>query len=112
VDQKPRLIEAGGGKRLVEAGGTKTEGGRRLIEAGGGRRPTAAEAELEYESAREDISVESRETVPGTEDVKAEAAPDETTPVAAATEEITQVPVEETAADAVESETKAETEEE
>ncbi len=62
VDHKPRLIEAGGGKRLIEAGGGKTEG-RKLIEAGGGRRPTAAEAELEYESAREDITVEISETV-------------------------------------------------
>ena len=60
-DQKPRLIEAGGGKRLIEAGGGKKEG-RKLIEAGGGRRPTAAEAELEYESARQDSSVGDRET--------------------------------------------------
>ncbi len=58
-DHKPRLIEAGGGKRLIEAGGGKQEG-RKLIEAGGGRRPTAAEAELEYESARQDSSVEDR----------------------------------------------------
>jgi small subunit ribosomal protein S3 len=40
-EKKPRLIEAGGGKRLIEAGG--------------GRRPTAAEAKVQYESAREDI---------------------------------------------------------
>ncbi|MGH3668349.1 MAG: hypothetical protein ACRDU7_08665, partial [Acidimicrobiia bacterium] len=56
-ERKPRLIEAGGGKRLVEAGGGNKEGGRRLIEAGGGRRPTAAEAKVEYESAVEDVDV-------------------------------------------------------
>ena len=55
VESKPRLIEAGGGKRpVVEAGGEEA-GGRRLIEAGGGhRRPTAAEAKVEYDSAREE----------------------------------------------------------
>ncbi len=53
---KPRLIEAGGGKRpVVEPG--EQEGGRRLIEAGGGRRPTAAEATVQYESAREEQDV-------------------------------------------------------
>jgi hypothetical protein len=58
AERKPRLIEAGGGKRLVEAGGPAKEGGRRIIEAGGGRRPTAAEAKVEYESAREDVEGE------------------------------------------------------
>jgi hypothetical protein len=58
AERKPRLIEAGGGKRLVEAGGPAKEGGRRIIEAGGGRRPTAAEAKVEYDSAREDVEVE------------------------------------------------------
>jgi len=67
-DSRPRLIEAGGGKRLIEAGGGKKEGGRRIIEAGGGRRPTAAEAQVEYESAREEIEV-----VPDTPDVALEA---------------------------------------
>lgn len=62
-ERKPRLIEAGGGKRLVEAGGAK-EGGRRIIEAGGGRRPTAAEAKVEYEAAREDVDVEAEESAP------------------------------------------------
>jgi small subunit ribosomal protein S3 len=57
AERKPRLIEAGGGKRLVESGGPAKEGGRRLIEAGGGRRPTAAEAKVEYESAVEDVEV-------------------------------------------------------
>jgi len=54
--KKPRLIEAGGGKRpVVETG--KDEGPRKLIEAGGGRRPTAAEAKVQYESAREEQDV-------------------------------------------------------
>ncbi len=57
AEKKPRLIEAGGGKRLIEAGGGNKEGGRRIIEAGGGRRPTAAEAKVEYQSAREDVEV-------------------------------------------------------
>jgi len=56
AEKKPRLIEAGGGKRLIEAGGGNKEG-RRIIEAGGGRRPTAAEAKVQYESAREDVEV-------------------------------------------------------
>jgi small subunit ribosomal protein S3 len=56
-ERRPRLIEAGGGKRLVESGGPVKEGGRRLIEAGGGRRPTAAEAKVEYDSAVEDVQV-------------------------------------------------------
>jgi hypothetical protein len=55
----PRLIEAGGGKRLIEAGGGKREPGRRLIEAGGGRRITAEEAEVEYQTAREENVPES-----------------------------------------------------
>jgi small subunit ribosomal protein S3 len=50
---KPRLIEAGGGKRLVESSDPKE--GRKIIEAGGGRRPSAAEAKIQYEAAREDI---------------------------------------------------------
>ena len=58
AETKPRLIEAGGGKRLIEAGGGKKEGGRRIIEAGGGRRPTAAEAQVQYESAQEEIATE------------------------------------------------------
>ena len=53
----PRLIEAGGGKRMVVEPGAE-EGGRKLIEAGGGRRPTAAEAEVAYESALEEQVVE------------------------------------------------------
>jgi small subunit ribosomal protein S3 len=57
-ERKPRLIEAGGGKRIVESGGPAKEGGRRLIEAGGGRRPTAAEAKVEYDSAVEDVKIE------------------------------------------------------
>ena len=62
-ERKPRLIEAGGGKRLIEAGGGKKEpGGRRVIEAGGGRRPTAAEAKVEYETARDEVTVEEVES--------------------------------------------------
>ena len=53
---KPRLIEAGGGKRPVEEIGKET-GGRKLIEAGGGRRPTAAEAQVQYESAQDEQTV-------------------------------------------------------
>jgi small subunit ribosomal protein S3 len=51
---KPRLIEAGGGKRLVESTDPK-DASRRVIEAGGGRRPTPAEAKIQYESEREEI---------------------------------------------------------
>ena len=60
--KKPRLIEAGGGKRpVVETG--KEEGGRKLIEAGGGRRrPTAAEAKVQYESAQEEQEVSEEES--------------------------------------------------
>lgn len=54
---KPRLIEAGGGKRPVVEPGEEESGGRRLIEAGGGRRPTAAEAKVQYESAQEEQEV-------------------------------------------------------
>jgi small subunit ribosomal protein S3 len=55
---KPRLIEAGGGKRPVVEPGEEEGGGRRLIEAGGGRRrPTAAEAQVQYESAQEEQEV-------------------------------------------------------
>jgi small subunit ribosomal protein S3 len=64
AESRPRLIEAGGGKRLIEAGGGKKEGGRRIIEAGGGRRPTAAEAQVEYESAREDVVLPDGEVAP------------------------------------------------
>jgi small subunit ribosomal protein S3 len=46
-----RLIEAGGGKRTVEAGREKD--GKRLIEAGGGKRKaTAADAAAEFEAAK------------------------------------------------------------
>jgi len=80
TDRVPKLIEAGGGKRLVEAGGPKKEGGRRLIEAGGGKRRLAPEeAEAQYREERETV-------VPGEEP----AAP---APVAGET------PVEEHAAD-------------
>jgi small subunit ribosomal protein S3 len=57
TEKKPRLIEAGGGKRLIEAGGGNKEG-RRVIESSGARSPTAAEARVQYESAREEIDPE------------------------------------------------------
>jgi len=81
-EKKPRLIEAGGGKRpVVEPG--EQEGGRRLIEAGGGRRPTAAEAKVQYESAREEQEVveESAEATEATEAKAAETtAPEAVSP--------------------------------
>lgn len=50
-ERQPRLIEAGGGKRLVEAADERP--GRRLIEAGGGkRRVDAEEAEAEYKAEK------------------------------------------------------------
>ena len=78
--KKPRLIEAGGGKRpVVESG--KDEGGRKLIEAGGGRRPTAAEAKVQYESAREEQDV-----APSAEAEPVAAAPDGAAPDGAVAE--------------------------
>ncbi|HEY5889584.1 MAG TPA: 30S ribosomal protein S3, partial [Acidimicrobiia bacterium] len=71
---KPRLIEAGGGKRLVES--TDPKEGRKVIEAGGGRRPTAAEAKIEYETAREEI--ETTETKAVTEAPASASAETET----------------------------------
>jgi len=70
--KKPRLIEAGGGKRpVVESG--KEEGPRKLIEAGGGRRPTAAEAKVQYESAREEQDVVEGEGTPAGVETSADA---------------------------------------
>ena len=81
---KPRLIEAGGGKRPVVETGAK-EGGRRLIEAGGGRRPTAAEAQVQYESAQEEQDVASPDGDVAVADATAETtAPDAATPAAEA----------------------------
>ena len=52
-ERRSGLIEAGGGKRLVEAGGgRKREGGKRLIEAGGGKRVDKSAARDEFEEAR------------------------------------------------------------
>jgi small subunit ribosomal protein S3 len=88
--KKPRLIEAGGGKRpVVESG--KEEGGRKLIEAGGGRRPTAAEAQVQYESAQEDVAapdgapapVDTDSAAPADSTAPAEATAAEATPEAA-----------------------------
>jgi small subunit ribosomal protein S3 len=71
TEKKPRLIEAGGGKRLIEAGGGNKEG-RRVIESSGARSPTAAEARVQYESAREEIDPEA-EVVEVAPDATAEA---------------------------------------
>ena len=70
---KPRLIEAGGGKRPVVESGEGESGGRRLIEAGGGRRPTAAEAKVQYESAREEQDVAAPGAVAESDDSAAPA---------------------------------------
>jgi small subunit ribosomal protein S3 len=48
-----RIIEAGGGKRVVESGDTKRSSGRRLIEAGGGKKVSAADASAEFEEAKQ-----------------------------------------------------------
>jgi hypothetical protein len=47
-----RIIEAGGGKRVVESGDARSSG-RRLIEAGGGKKVSAAEASAEFAEAQE-----------------------------------------------------------
>ena len=87
-ERKPRLIEAGGGKRLIEAGGGKREeGGRRVVEAGGGRRPTAAEAKVAYEAAREDVTVDPDAQAPAGE------ATDSAAPEAAVEAPVTETPV-------------------
>jgi small subunit ribosomal protein S3 len=70
TEPKPRLIEAGGGKRLIEAGGGNKEG-RRIIESSGGRSPTAAEAKVQYESAREDVDPEAAEAPPSADETSA-----------------------------------------
>lgn len=74
---KPRLIEAGGGKRPVES--IEEKPGRRLIEAGGGRKPpTAAEAKVEYESAQEEQVVEDAPAAEAQETPAVEAEATET----------------------------------
>jgi small subunit ribosomal protein S3 len=128
---KPRLIEAGGGKRLVESTDPK-DASRRVIEAGGGRRPTPAEAKIQYESEREDIDVSETEAVAEVEasasaeevaDATASAAPEtdvkttetkeeETTEAAEEAEDVESQVEETTAADADESETEEKSEEE
>lgn len=102
VEAKPRLIEAGGGKRPVVETGVKE--GRKLIEAGGGRRPpTAAEAKVEYESAQEEQSVTEEAAAPdgAVAEAKASAAEavtemvgtDAVTDLTAGVEETADVPV-------------------
>ena len=100
--KKPRLIEAGGGKRpVVESG--KDEGGRKLIEAGGGRRPTAAEAKVQYESAREEQDV-----APSAEAEPVAAAPDGAAPDGAVAEAGASADSDASAARAADAETTAE----
>ncbi|MFZ0014795.1 MAG: 30S ribosomal protein S3 [Acidimicrobiia bacterium] len=72
--KKPRLIEAGGGKRPVVESGKEEGGGRKLIEAGGGRRPTAAEAQVQYESAQEDVAAPEGAAAPDATPAPADAA--------------------------------------
>jgi small subunit ribosomal protein S3 len=127
---KPRLIEAGGGKRLVESTDPK-DASRRVIEAGGGRRPTPAEAKIQYESEREDIDVSETEAVAEVEasasaeevaDATASPAPEtdvettetkeETTEAAEEAEDVESQVEETTAADADESEADGKSEEE
>lgn len=104
---KPRLIEAGGGKRPVES--TDPKEGRRVIEAGGGRRPTAAEAKVEYEAAREDIEVVDSEGEPTVKDVQDEVV--ETVAEVAAESTAEATPEQETPEEVV-AETSSEDEEE
>ena len=89
---KPRLIEAGGGKRMVESTDPK-EAGRRVIEAGGGRRPTPAEAKIQYESEREDIAASAGAAASADAEPVAEAKASAATETAA---ELTDVAEEET----------------
>ena len=65
-----RLIEAGGGKRTVEAGG------KRLIEAGGGKRKaTAADAAAEFAAAREEAEEVVEDTPVGETEVPSDQLP-------------------------------------
>jgi small subunit ribosomal protein S3 len=102
--KKPRLIEAGGGKRpVVESG--KEEGGRKLIEAGGGRRPTAAEAQVQYESAQEDVAAP--DGAPAPVDTDSAAPADSTAPAEATAAEATPEAASEVAGKSVSEETTA-----
>ncbi len=103
---KPRLIEAGGGRRPVEPA-KEGEGGRRLIEAGGGRRPTAAEAKVAYDEEQDVIEeVVSEAPVEGTDVVDEKVATEEVVSEAPADE--TDVVDEQVAAEEVVSEAPAE----
>ena len=95
VEAKPRLIEAGGGKRPVEAT-TEKPGGRKLIEAGGGRRPTAAEATVAYQSAQEEQVVEEDAVADVAEDTVDTAEPVEAVEPVADTDAVEAVGVAET----------------
>jgi small subunit ribosomal protein S3 len=106
AERKPRLIEAGGGKRIVESGAPAKEGGRRLIEAGGGRRPTAAEAKVEYDSAVEDVKIEegAQGAAAPAEGVETPVPEGSSAPEAAVPTEVSEAPeaTEETAPETVE----------
>jgi len=82
-EKRSGLIEAGGGKRFVEAGGgRKREGGKRLIEAGGGKRVDKSAARDEFEEARS-VAEETLDEVSAVEATAEQAATDQTTPAAA-----------------------------
>jgi small subunit ribosomal protein S3 len=91
-EAKPRLIEAGGGRRPVESAGEKP--GRKLIEAGGGRRPTAAEAKVQYVSAQEEQVVEEAAAEAVVEDVTDEHAAPAVQTIDAAVEAAEDAPAE------------------
>lgn len=100
---KPRLIEAGGGKRPVVEPGEEESPGSRLIEAGGGRRPTAAEAKVQYESAQEEQEVSEEEAAKAAAEEKtAEKATSESA------EETTEAPAEEASTETAETEVPTE----
>lgn len=95
---KPRLIEAGGGKRPVVEPGEEESPGSRLIEAGGGRRPTAAEARVQYESAQEEQEVSEEEAAKAAAEESSEATDEKT--AEEATSESAEETTEETAEEA------------
>ncbi len=101
---KPRLIEAGGGKRPVVEPGEEESPGRRLIEAGGGRRPTAAEAKVQYESAQEEQEVSEEEAAKAAE--SEEETPEEAT--SASPEETPDATAEEASTETAETEVPTE----
>jgi small subunit ribosomal protein S3 len=105
--RESRIIEAGGGKRVVEAGGGKR--GSRLIEAGGGKKVTAAEAEAELEEAREAASATADDAVADATAATGDAtAAVEETPAAEATVAVEETPAVEGAVEDASDEAAAE----